>query len=54
MTDVRSLQILCKKTNCQELFMKCLEFAKEHGSLYYSENLPGKPHDFYNMYGDIF
>lgn len=37
-TNVRCLQILCKKTNCQELFMKCLEFAKEHGSLCYSEH----------------
>lgn len=39
MTDVSCLQILCKETNCPELFMKCSEFAIEHGSLCYCESL---------------
>lgn len=36
--DVMFMQLLLRKTGCQELYLKCLEFASTHDTVHYNED----------------
>lgn len=45
--DVGFMQFLFRETGCQELYLKCMEFASTHDTNH--ENQSGKRSDFLNF-----
>lgn len=39
--DVILMQFLCKETRCDDLYKKCIEYAKKYKALCFIENPPG-------------
>lgn len=40
--DVAFMQFLCQKTNCEELYTRCIEYALNNTALCFFERPPGK------------
>lgn len=51
--DVIFMQFLCKETDCEEMYTKCIEFALAHEALCFFEKPPGTIY-FFTCYLSIY